>query len=227
MIIPPNRLTKGEKLTALLYLPVHLLLLPMAVAAAFGKRGMDEGTMNFLVYAVGAVFLLAALGRMFRRDFDPLCDHLGTVIFQVLGCYLITMGVNTLLSLLLMQITGEMNPNNEAVAAVTAQNTGAMTATAVFLAPIVEETMFRAGVFGTLRDKNRVAAYAVSMVSFALFHVLGYALENPIYLLYLLQYLPVSYLLCRCYEESGTIWTPIFLHMLINAVSMGAMEALT
>lgn len=223
----PNRLTKREKLTALLYLPVHLLLLPLALAFLLRNRGLDEAELNFLVCAVGASFLLAALWNMFRRDYDALCDQFGTVIFQVLGGYLITMGANTLLAMLLMEITGELNPNNVAVAEAAEQNSAAMTAAAVFLTPIVEETIFRAGVFGTLREKNRTVAYVVSILLFALFHVLGYVLENPLYLIYLIQYLPASFLLCRCYEQTGSIWTPIFLHMLINAVSMGALEGLT
>ena len=216
-----SRLTKGEKLAALLYLPIHLLLLPIAVVLLAGNRGFDEAEMNFIVYAIGAAYMMLALGRFFRRDFDPLCDRLPAVIFQVLGSYLIIMGLNTLLALLLLRVTGEMNPNNESIVSAAAENSRAMTASAVFLVPIVEESMFRAGVFGTLREKSRFAAYAVSILSFSLCHVMGFALENPLYLIYLIQYLPASFMLCRCYEQTGTIWAPIFLHMLVNSVSMG------
>ncbi len=37
-------------------------------------------------------------------------------------------------------------------------------------------------------------------------------------LIFLIQYIPVSFVLTWCYERSGSIWVPIFLHMLINAL---------
>ena len=45
-------------------------------------------------------------------------------------------------------------------------------------------------------------------------------------LIYLLQYLPISYLLCRCYERTNSIWGSIFLHMLVNGVSMWLLYAM-
>ena len=65
------------------------------------------------------------------------------------------------------------------------------------------------------------------MLLFGLYHVWGYAFADPIYWLYLLQYLPVSWLLCRCYERCNSSWGSIFLHMTLNAVSLSAMNALS
>ena len=64
------------------------------------------------------------------------------------------------------------------------------------------------------------------MLAFGIYHIWAYLPGNPVYLLFILQYLPASWLLCRCYERTNTIWTPIFLHMLINAVSMTVVERL-
>ena len=44
--------------------------------------------------------------------------------------------------------------------------------------------------------------------------------------LYIVQYLPVSYLLVRCYERTDSIWCSIFLHMIINGVSLRALTLL-
>ena len=65
-----------------------------------------------------------------------------------------------------------------------------MKAALVYLGPLTEELLFRAGLFGTLRHKNRAAAYAVSMLAFSVYHVWGYALDDPGYWIFLLQYLP-------------------------------------
>ena len=80
--------------------------------------------------------------------------------------------------------------------------------------------MFRGGVFGLLRRYNRVAAYAASMLLFAVYHVWSFAAGDATVWLYLPQYLPAGFLLARVYEKTNSIWTGIFLHMTVNGVSM-------
>jgi len=104
---------------------------------------------------------------------------------------------------------------------------GKTAALAIFLAPLVEEPVFRGAVFGGLYRYGRPLAYGASMLLFSLYHVWGYALQDPVYWVYLLQYLPVSWLLCRCYERCNSIWGSIFFHMTVNAVSISALNALS
>lgn len=61
----------------------------------------------------------------------------------------------------------------------------------VFLAPFVEEVLFRGLVFGCLKEKSRVAAYVISCVLFAFMHVWTFALSSWdwSYLILMLQYL--------------------------------------
>ena len=86
--------------------------------------------------------------------------------------------------------------------------------------------MFRAGIFGTLRRYNRWAAYIAATLVFSAYHVYAYALQDSTYWLYIIQYIPVSFLLCRVYERTNTIWSSIFFHMLVNWVSMNALQML-
>ena len=92
--------------------------------------------------------------------------------------------------------------------------------------PTVEELMFRAGIFGALRRRSRFAAYAVSALVFSLYHVWGFAIADPINWIYIIQYIPVSLLLARCYERTNSIWSSIFFHMTVNAVSLQALSML-
>ena len=101
-----------------------------------------------------------------------------------------------------------------------------MAALAVFLAPIVEELMFRAGLFGGLRRFGRLPAYLICMLLFSLYHVWGFALSDPAAWIYALQYLPVTYLLCRIYERTNSIWGSILLHMVINYIALNALTML-
>ena len=117
------------------------------------------------------------------------------------------------------------NLNNDNVIQMAGTEYGKTVAMAVFLAPLVEEPLFRAGIFGTLRPKHRVWAYVVSVVIFALYHVWQYVLvySDPTYLLVALEYIPAGLALCWVYDRTGSLWTPIFLHMLINWVNIAAL----
>lgn len=221
--LPPftSRQTKGEAIAALAYIPVHVVLLPLLLYAVLFRLfpGISEGGFNFVYYAIGAGYMLLFELRFLRRDFDPLCDAPLACLIEVLAGYglmlLLNMAINGALSLLPAD-----NPNNAAVIGMADAELGTVSAMAVFLAPIVEELMFRAGVFGLLRRRSRFLAYAASILLFSVYHIWTFAVFDPRELLYLVQYVPASFVLCRCYERSNTVWAPIFLHMLINGVSL-------
>ena len=176
-----SRMSKWELIAALLYLPLHVWLLPRLLTMIPATAELSDLNVNML-----------------------------------LG-----------LAMTLILPADQANPNNATVMELAGEEFGKTAAIAVFLAPLVEEPIFRGGVFGLIRRTNRNAAYAVSMLLFALYHVWGYALQDPFYWVYLLQYLPVSWLLCRCYERCNSIWGSIFFHMMVNAISISALQALS
>lgn len=224
-------LTKGQLIAGLVYLPVHMFLLPILIPYLGASLGAGE--QNLLYYALSTVFVLAAFWKFLRAGFDTLVDRLGwclVTILMALGLdYVLSYGVTIVMMLFPEMLTA--NPNNEAVMDVAEEAYGAMKAVSIFLAPIVEEVLFRGVVFGALRRKNRVAAYVLSILLFSVYHVWQYAVAYGDWtmLAYVIQYLPVSFALTWAYERSGSIWTPIGFHMLINAMSfyvLGAMESL-
>ena len=224
-----NELTKKEQFALLVYLPVHLLVLPLLLGVFYKNGMLNESLANFLVYAAGTLYMFIVLGRFLRREFDPFCDSIFRCALQIGGSYLAVLAFNSLFAVVLMLVTGKPevgNPNNEQIIDLAEESPGMIKAMGIFLAPIVEELLFRAGLFGTIRKRSRGLAYVVSILAFSGYHVWNYALRDPRYVLYMIQYIPVSWLLARCYEKTRSIWTPIFLHMVINAVSIAAMEGL-
>lgn len=223
-----SRLSKKETVAVLAYLPVHLWLLPLLLQQMIDQGGMDEVAANIVCYSVGLLYMLGLLFPFLRRDFDPLCDRPFRCLVEILEnyglMYLGNLAVGTLLVYVLGQ-TGE-NPNNAGLMDLAGQDWNKMSAMAVFMAPILEECLFRAGIFGTLRHYKRWAAYLVATLAFSLYHVWAYALLDPIYWLYVIQYIPVSLLLCRVYERTNSIWGSIFFHMLVNYISMNALKML-
>ena len=52
------------------------------------------------------------------------------------------------------------------------------------------------------------------------------ALQDLVYWIYVLEYVPVALLLCRCYERTNSIWSCIFFHMMVNGVAVNTLSAL-
>ena len=69
------------------------------------------------------------------------------------------------------------------------------------------------------------SAYAVSIALFSLYHVWQYVVMygDPKLLLSALAYVPVSAALTFCYEQTRSIWPPVFFHMCINALSLAVL----
>jgi membrane protease YdiL (CAAX protease family) len=98
----------------------------------------------------------------------------------------------------------------------------------VVLAPFLEELLFRSALFAPLRKFGRALAYSVSTLLFAFLHiasvvtaVLFFQMPAPPNLfLVMLLYIPAGIALCWAYDESGSVWTAIFLHALMNLVAV-------
>ena len=215
-----SRMTTLERAAALGYIPVHVYLLPKALGALPFLRALDTVTINVIYYAIGTAFMLCFLWRFLRREFDALCDYGPGVLLEIAKAYGTLLLCNLVINLALLAIERTDNPNNAAIFSMAGENLNRTAAIAVFLAPLVEEPMFRGGVFGLVRKYSRIAAYGASMLLFAVYHVWSFAAKDPTAWLYVLQYLPAGFLLARVYEKTDSIWTGIFLHMTVNGVSM-------
>lgn len=219
-----SRQTRWQCILSLVYLPFHLLIVPTAAMLLFPT--MDDGMLNFMCYAVGGMFMVLTQWTFLRDDFANYMEHPFFNVLQIIISYAAMMCFNSLIAILLVALQSTANPNNEAVTEMAMRNSGPAAATIIFLAPIVEECIFRAGLFGLVRKYNRVAAYIVTALVFSLYHIWGYALDDPSNWIYLIQYIPVTLLLCRTYEKTNSIWGSIFFHMTINYVSLNAMMML-
>ena len=221
-----SSMSRFERVAALGYIPMHVYLLPLALFGFFDEGQISELGVNVVCYTIAFVFLLVCLWRFLRREFDALCDYGPGLLAEVAKSYGILLLCNVVIGLALLLIGQTENPNNAEVVSLAGEDPGMTTAVAVFLAPVVEEAMFRGGVFGLLRKYSRAAAYIGSVLFFALYHIWGYALNDPTAWLYVLQYLPAGILLARAYEKTNSLWTSIFLHMTVNGIAMMAISAL-
>ena len=216
---------KSEIWGALIMFALHVVLFPVLlnILVIVKPDMMSDTQLNLLYYCASFALTFVLLGKFLRRNFDSLLDN----PWGSLKAFAIGWGIYFVLAVIvgvIMQAAGltEENPNNEAIDSMLKQERGVMIAVTVFLAPVVEECIFRGGIFAGFYRKNRVIAYIVSIVLFSLYHVWQYAFAygELRYLLLALSYVPASFALCWAYEKSGSIWTSIFFHMSFNLYAL-------
>jgi membrane protease YdiL (CAAX protease family) len=220
-------LTRSETAAGFVYLPLHFFALPLLLSlAVVYVPGMTELWGTVAYYALGAVFLAVFMMPYLRRQFDALLDRPLNGLISAVGAFMINMTLSYAAMLLLLQF-GEMGetPNNQTIFTLVGREFNVTKALAIFIAPVLEETLFRGVLFGSLSRRGRFLAYAVTIALFSFYHVWEYALAamDARVLVYMIEYIPVSFALCWCYERSGSLWAPIALHMFINAVSFAAL----
>ena len=218
-----------ESIIGWVYVFVHVFAMTYILSAlniyVFPAMGfqLSTGNLNLLYYGIGFIFLLTTLFKFMKQSFADLCSNVLDTLIGVGAGYilyiLLSYAVSSFLSLFLSDLT---NPNSSAVINETRLNPNTMLAIGVLLAPIVEEILFRGVVFGTLRKKSRLLAYVVSSVFFSIYHLWSYLIYsfNPVLLLFLVQYVPAGIVLAWSYERGRNVWCPVFLHMLINYISI-------
>lgn len=223
-----SRLSHNEMRAVMFYFVIHVGVMPWIINWMVAKGTVSSTEGNFLYYAFGAGYMLATCMAFLRRDFDPLCDRPFYCIMEVISGYFAMVCINFCVNVLLIKLMPSINnPNNAAVSELVFDNFGMMKASLVFMTPIAEELLFRAGLFGMVREQlGRKPAYILSVGLFSLYHVWSYAILDPVNWIYLLQYIPVSYLLARCYERTNSIWCCIFFHMTVNGVAVNTLDML-
>ncbi len=219
--LPRSEMRLWQSIPVILWLPMHVYGLPWLLLRL--RPGFTVSGLNFWTYAIGAGLLTALCLGFLRRDFDRLWERPLYILGQALKGYLLLMAAAFLVSILVYALMPEANPNNEAILDLAKADRGRILAITIVLAPLLEELIFRGGIFGLLRRWNRWLAYVVCILVFGIYHIWQYALSDPLALLYLLQYLPAGYILCRSYEKTECIWTAILLHMLNNSISLLAL----
>lgn len=225
-------MTAGEQIAGVVFFVIYLLVLPFATGPIFRfterligtniPRHVENLIYYYVLFAVTVVIFHGFLGRTTRNFFDRFAFSGKTVLVGLIGFY----GLNELVYRLVnLVITSRTNLNDTTISAQIDDAPRSTLLIIIFLAPFVEEVLFRGLVFGNLRNKSRLLAYVVSCALFALLHVWQFAVvhQDVTYFLLCVQYLVPGLVLAWAYEHSGTLWSSIAVHAVVNALSALAM----
>lgn len=224
------RMTRRELLWGFGYFLFYLLVLPAALEILFSLFSWDynstEGHLRLsLIYnGTNFVAMLLIFHRFLGKSLAAVKKRFWGFVQAVILGWVMYQAATTLVMLLCRLIRPDLQNLNNAFFADQARTNFTLTAIAtIFLAPPVEECLFRGLLFRTIHQKSRVLAFAVSSLAFALVHVSSYLSDYGALgsLLLLLQYLPAGLALGWAYEKADTILAPMVIHMVINAISMG------
>ena len=219
--------TKQETILGWMYLAFQLIALPVILSWANETMKLSEAERNFCFFVINFIAVLLIFNKYLSRSFTQVLQHpsyfIQAVILGFVAYYACTWGINKLFSWI---APGYTNANDASIAALSKGNFFLMAIGTVVLVPPVEECFYRGLIFRNLYGVSRLAAYLVSMAVFAVIHIIGHIQSYTLWQLILafLQYLPAGLCLAWSYAKSDTIFSPIVIHALVNAWSIGLLR---
>lgn len=217
------QLTQAEMGRGWVFFALYVLLFPWVMGwvqrSFHGELPVAEA--NVVYYLLSATLVFLVFWTFLKHGFHLLLDWLPENLFAF-GTGLAGWAVLSFLAWLIPLPVENPNllsyPEQYALAPL------ATVVILVVLMPVVEEPLFRGLLFGTSRRYSRILGYLLSTLVYALYcvwqFVYAYGTVDFRYLLLMVEYLPMSLALTWCYDNGGSIWSPIALHMAINAVTL-------
>ena len=218
-------LSSQETLSGFVYLAFQLIFLPSVLYWFNGQfsLSLSEAELNFVFYFVNFLAMLLVfhdyLGRSFAQAVRHPIELCQAVILGFVAYYACFSVTDWLVGLL---VPGFSNYNDASIAAMSSGDYFLMFVGTVILVPPYEECIFRGLIFRNLYGKSHWIAYVVSILAFAVIHILGYLGQySPLELVMaFLQYLPAGLCLAWSYTKADTIFAPILIHAAINYVTI-------
>lgn len=220
-----SNLTNSERILGFCFLGVHILLLPllMGMMKEYLPGALSDAQWETMRYLVSFVLIIACLRPMMFRDWDRFCDNKLPCMLIMVPSHLVCIGLTLAMSLVVLFLPGDpLTIYDEMLPEFVSRNSRSMLVPLVFLAPIAEETLFRGVLFGSLREKNRVLAYIVSLGVYVAFSIFPYLMHYSglTVVFYAMDVIPFAFALTWCYERTGTVWSPVLYHALYNLVTV-------
>lgn len=222
-------LSSFELVGGTIFFLIYLLVLPFATSPLFRlvsllldvriSAGLQNTIYYYLLFAVTIIIFHSLLARTSRN----FADHIGTCIKTLAAGLIAIYGLNELVYRFTHALVhNQTNLNDVTIAAQIDAAPCTTLLIVIFLAPFVEEVLFRGLLFGGLRNHSRLVAYLVSCLLFAFVHVWQYAWgsRDITYFWLMMQYLVPGMVLAWTYDHSGSLWTSVGLHSLTNALSI-------
>lgn len=221
--------TDKEQIWGIIYLLLSIFVLPMVLGTLNGylPSPLNSAWINFIYFTLNFLFIVWIFGGFFKRSLAHAGAHLGDFLIAVLLGSAAYWLCNWGLSWVLIRFFPDyVNLNDGSISSMIHGNFLIMFIGTVIFVPVAEETLHRGLIFGSLYPKSHAAAYILSAIIFSAVHIMNYVgtYSNLNLALAFAQYIPAGLCLAWAYRKSGSIFAPILMHAVINAVSMLALR---
>lgn len=204
-----------------LYLFLFQDVLGPMISSKFGQNGVVISLLssNIILLIVFFIVCWKYYAFSFEKFFENTQKNIYAVILAVVALFLTEIIVGNFISVVFPQAISDNQTNNEAIL-----NT--MPAGFIFIsvicAPIIEETIFRGCLFSKIREKHSfLLSASISAFVFGFLHIVASLLSGNLYnCVYFILYALCGFILCIPYEDTETIASSIFTHMLCNFISV-------
>ncbi|MBQ7345126.1 MAG: CPBP family intramembrane metalloprotease [Oscillospiraceae bacterium] len=225
----PIGLTRPEFDWGTRYLLFQLVFLPSILSLLLSRLipGFNSAHLNFAYFTVNFLAVVWIFRSFLARSLHQIRERSVKILLYALGGFaayqVLTFAMNLLTAWLMPDF---FNVNDASIAVTTTQSFWLMAIGVAVLAPVTEELFYRALLFGTLHRRSRLLAYTASVLVFASIHISGYigyyAWDHL--LLCFAQYIPAGLVLAWTYEQSGSIFAPIAIHIAVNTIGISSMR---
>ena len=207
------------------YLLFQMLVLPtlLILVCFLLNIFLDDSRLNLLYYTVNFLVLAGTFWRFLWDSLRHALKNISAVLIPAAVFFFIYRFSSTLVDLGIYCLFPDFFNVNDANIATMAQDQLPLWAIAtIVLVPPVEELLFRGALFGGFFHHNKILAWILSVLGFAVIHTVGYIGQYSwdMLLICTVQYLPAGICLAAAYRKSGNIFTPILIHAAINSIAM-------
>ncbi len=221
--------TRKELLWGAVYMILEIFLLPVVLALVNDALGspMSVSELNVIFFIVNFGITTLIFRRFIKETLIDGLQHLPQILFGALRGFLIYWAGNLLMTMLILRLDPDfMNVNDAAIGTMVQKDFLPLAICTIFFVPVTEELLFRGVLFAGFYNRSPIKAFLFSVVVFSAIHVTGYILGYSwdTLLLCFLQYIPPSIALGWAYARSGSILSPMLMHIVINAIGIFAMR---
>lgn len=214
-----------ETISGFIYMAFQLIFLPSILYSVNDllRHPMNTAELNFLFYLINFMVMLLIFHSFLSRSAAQVRQHpmvfCEALVLGFVAYYACFHATDWAISKL---VPGFSNYNDASIMGMLSESRFLMLIGTVILVPPFEECIFRGLIFRSLYGKYPWAAYLVSMLAFAIVHILGFfGSYTPLELvLAILQYLPAGLCLAWSYTKADTIFAPILIHAAVNYITI-------
>lgn len=227
-------LTKTEKMwNCLFFLPCYfifgqllfslLFMLVVMVTNTNIETAKMDAMFNLVYMITMAIFAVILFFPYLKKSLEYMKGRwLKETLYACTKGTILFYFANILSSLLILLLNpNSSSANQDAIIELASSAPVIMVITTVFVAPFLEEMVFRVGIFQMFYDKNPMLAYLLSSLAFGFVHIMSGLFGGDLtQILYIVPYSLLGFVLCHMYEKRDSIFVPMLVHAINNAIAM-------